>query len=76
MKSKRSTVKFTLLLLGIFAMAFSLWTAPASASTSEPYIGKIPITLKHDVHGNDARWAKIYADPALEGQATPLPADP
>jgi ribose transport system substrate-binding protein len=24
-------------------------------------IGKIPITLKHDVHGNDAKWAKIYA---------------
>lgn len=24
-------------------------------------IGKIPITLKHDVHGNDAKWAEKYA---------------
>lgn len=24
-------------------------------------IAKIPNTLKHDVHGNDAKWAKIYA---------------
>ena len=26
------------------------------------YIGKVPITLKHDVHGNDAKWAEIYAE--------------
>jgi ABC-type sugar transport system substrate-binding protein len=25
------------------------------------YIGKLPITLSHAVHGNDAKWAKIYA---------------
>lgn len=25
------------------------------------YIGKVPITLKHDVHGNDAKWAEKYA---------------
>lgn len=32
------------------------------ATTEEgAYIGKVPITLKHDVHGNDAKWAKIYA---------------
>lgn len=39
-----------------------------SATSSDPgqtkkgaYIGKVPITLKHDVHGNDAKWAEIYA---------------
>ncbi len=41
-------------------------SAAGDASTEAPsgdpiYIGKIPITLKHDVHGNDAKWAKIYA---------------
>lgn len=35
-------------------------SAPAEAK-KEAYIGKIPITLKHDVHGNDAKWAEIYA---------------
>ncbi len=46
--------------------------APADASTAEgetaegettegAYIGKVPITLKHDVHGNDAIWAERYA---------------
>ncbi len=29
--------------------------------TEGAYIGKVPITLKHDVHGNDAKWAEIYA---------------
>ena len=24
-------------------------------------IGKVPITLSHNVHGNDAKWAEIYA---------------
>jgi ribose transport system substrate-binding protein len=28
----------------------------------EYYIGKIPITLSHAVHGNDAKWADIYAE--------------
>ncbi len=46
-------------------------TAPQATSSSqaseEPatskgaYIGKVPITLKHDVHGNDAVWAEQYA---------------
>lgn len=27
----------------------------------EYYIGKLPITLSHAVHGNDAKWAKEYA---------------
>lgn len=38
-------------------------TGASSDSTAEEgaYIGKIPVTLKHDVHGNDAKWAKIYA---------------
>lgn len=35
-------------------------TAPATP-TEGAYIGKVPITLKHDVHGNDAKWAEIYA---------------
>ena len=30
--------------------------------TEGAYIGKVPITLKHDVHGNDAKWAAIYAE--------------
>lgn len=40
----------------------------SNPGTSDPgqtekgaYIGKVPITLKHDVHGNDAKWAEIYA---------------
>lgn len=38
--------------------------APASDAPAAEgaYIGKVPITLKHDVHGNDAKWAKIYAE--------------
>ncbi len=39
--------------------------APASEAPAEnkegAYIGKVPITLKHDVHGNDAKWAEKYA---------------
>jgi len=42
--------------------------APATEATEAPaaegflgVIAKIPNTLKHDVHGNDAKWAKIYA---------------
>ena len=42
--------------------------APAAEATEAPaaegflgVIAKIPNTLKHDVHGNDAKWAKIYA---------------
>jgi len=27
----------------------------------EYYIGKLPITLSHSVHGNDAKWAEKYA---------------
>lgn len=27
----------------------------------EYYIGKLPITLSHAVHGNDAKWAELYA---------------
>ena len=34
--------------------------APAS-NVEGAYIGKVPITLKHDVHGNDAKWAEKYA---------------
>ena len=35
-------------------------TAPAAAA-KQIYIGKIPITLSHAVHGNDAKWAEKYA---------------
>lgn len=35
--------------------------ASAEASAEGAYIGKVPITLKHDVHGNDSKWAEIYA---------------
>lgn len=34
---------------------------PAPAEGFKGIIAKIPNTLKHDVHGNDAKWAKIYA---------------
>lgn len=40
-------------------------TASADSEGSKEsgaYIGKVPITLKHDVHGNDAKWAEIYAE--------------
>lgn len=43
-------------------------SAAAAASSSSDYTGKtgltlakVPNTLKHDVHGNDAKWAEIYA---------------
>lgn len=40
--------------------------APTEAPVEEPaakeiYIGKVPITLSHAVHGNDAKWAEQYA---------------
>jgi ribose transport system substrate-binding protein len=35
--------------------------APAAAAAKEVYIGKVPITLSHAVHGNDAKWAAKYA---------------
>ena len=31
------------------------------APAKEVYIGKVPITLSHAVHGNDAKWAEQYA---------------
>jgi ribose transport system substrate-binding protein len=36
-------------------------SSAAPAGGFEGVIAKIPNTLKHDVHGNDAKWAKIYA---------------
>lgn len=36
--------------------------APVEESAAkEIYIGKVPITLSHAVHGNDAKWAEQYA---------------
>lgn len=50
------------------AAAAAATEAPAAEATEAPaaegflgVIAKIPNTLKHDVHGNDAKWAKIYA---------------
>ena len=36
-------------------------TAAPEAAAKEVYIGKVPITLSHAVHGNDAKWAEKYA---------------
>lgn len=36
-------------------------TGESASSVEGAYIGKVPITLKHDVHGNDAKWAEQYA---------------
>ncbi|WP_317854352.1 sugar ABC transporter substrate-binding protein [Chakrabartyella piscis] len=33
----------------------------AAAEGTSYYIGKVPITLSHSVHGNDAKWAAVYA---------------
>lgn len=35
-------------------------TAPTE-SGEQIVIGKVPITLSHNVHGNDSKWAKTYA---------------
>lgn len=56
------------------AAAEAATEAPAAAAATEVpaateapaagflgVIAKVPNTLKHDVHGNDAKWAKIYA---------------
>jgi ABC-type sugar transport system substrate-binding protein len=36
-------------------------TAAPSATGKTIVIAKVPITLSHNVHGNDSKWAKIYA---------------
>lgn len=36
--------------------------ATADAASTSYYIGKVPITLSHSVHGNDAKWAAVYAE--------------
>jgi ribose transport system substrate-binding protein len=50
------------------AQAATEQTTEAAAATEaakpagfEGVIAKVPNTLKHDIHGNDAKWAKIYA---------------
>ena len=35
--------------------------AEDAAAEGEIFIGSVPITLKHDVHGNTAIWAETYA---------------
>ncbi|MBQ9109638.1 MAG: sugar ABC transporter substrate-binding protein [Oscillospiraceae bacterium] len=35
--------------------------APAAEPEEGAYIGKVTLTLKHDVHGNDSIWAEKYA---------------
>ena len=57
----------TLLIIVAVILAIGLVAAcggsdkPKAGGSGVISIGKIPITLKHDVHGNDAKWAKIYA---------------
>jgi ribose transport system substrate-binding protein len=43
------------------APAAAAATAAPAAAAKEVYIGKVPITLSHAVHGNDAKWAEKYA---------------
>jgi ABC-type sugar transport system substrate-binding protein len=44
----------------------------ATAAPAEPakqvYIGKLPITLAHAVHGNDSLWAKKYTEEKYHGK--------
>lgn len=67
MKKANRVVALVVLVL----MATTMFAACSDAGTSgetaaeapqkEVYIGKIPITLSHAVHGNDAKWAESYA---------------
>jgi len=64
---KRKTIVIVLavaimLVLACLAACGNSAKSGGSGGKEGAYIGKIPITLKHDVHGNDAKWAKIYAD--------------
>jgi ribose transport system substrate-binding protein len=43
------------------APAAAAATAAPAAAEKQIYIGKVPITLSHAVHGNDAKWAEKYA---------------
>ena len=43
------------------APAAAAATAAPVAADKQIYIGKVPITLSHAVHGNDAKWAEKYA---------------
>lgn len=68
---KTTTKVFSLVLALIFTTVMFVACAPAPvAETAESpaaapekqiYIGKVPITLSHAVHGNDAKWAEQYA---------------
>ena len=62
-----------LALIAACAIAVTLFAVPAAADEAAAddspeisvdeglVIGKVPITLSHNVHGNDAKWAEIYA---------------
>lgn len=49
--------------IALVVLAILLVTTLATPvlAVDAPYIGKVPITLKHDVHGNDAIAAEKYA---------------
>lgn len=70
------TVYLTAALLLVVVVVAACAQPPAQPAATEPpaaktfgtekldkqyYIGKIPITLSHAVHGNDAKWAEKYA---------------
>ncbi len=63
MKRSLIVVGMIVALLAVtLVVACSKDSANAGGSDAkEVYIGKIPITLSHSVHGNDAKWAKKYA---------------
>ena len=68
MKAKTKLIALIVAVLFVVAAFCTIGAAgasdvPKAAEEGEgAYIGKIPITLKHDVHGNDAKWAAIYAE--------------
>ena len=77
MNKTTKLVALLMALLMVVTMFAACGSAPAQQPAEEPsaetpaetpaestegaYIGKVPITLKHDVHGNDAIWAERYA---------------
>jgi ABC-type sugar transport system substrate-binding protein len=58
MGKKLFVIAMVLILVAGF---FACGKKDAGAGSGTISIGKVPVTLKHDVHGNDAKWAKIYA---------------
>jgi ABC-type sugar transport system substrate-binding protein len=62
----KKQIKIVAILMALVFVAVALGAAPAPAKAAaqpaeQVYIGKLPITLSHAVHGNDAKWAEKYA---------------